>query len=254
MSRSEVVQRGPLRPAGAWADIRAEIRWSFTPPYDWLAGVVVNLFLAFAYLGLVPLTDHRRHWVVLLGTYFGTFILADVTTTNLIGPDAERVRNRLARGDSIRRILLIKNFSLIVIVVIPTLVFTTILSLTAERSIHLLIVLPLVTYPMVAWIAIGNVVSVLLPVRVVRLKARWRERDDVGRTLWWLAHLAVPYLLLYPVTPLIDVPRFLVDYLPRSIQTPFVDAAALWLASPIVGLLGVAIATRIVARHGLRIR
>ena len=234
--------------------MRDEIRWSFTPPFDWLTGVIANLLLACAYLALVPLTDHRRHWVVLLGTYFGTFILADVTTTNLLGPDAERVRNSLGRGTSIRRILLIKNLSLVVIVVIPTLIFTTILSLTTERSINLLIALPLVTYPMVVWIAIGNVVSVLLPVRVVRLKSRWRQRYDLHRTVWWLLHLAVPYLLLYPVTPLVDLPRFIVDLLPHARQTRFLDETALWLASPIVGLLGVAVATQIVHRRGLRIR
>ena len=237
-----------------WNDIRAEIRWSFTPPFDWLAGVVANLLLACVYLGLVPLTDHRRHWVVLLGTYFGTFILADVTTTNLLGPDTERVRARLADGASIRRILMIKNLSLVLIVVVPTLIFTAILSLTTERSINLLIVLPLVTYPMVVWIAIGDIVSVLLPVRVVRLRSRWRERHDVRRTVWWLLHLAVPYLLLYPVTPLVDLPRYIVDLLPRRMQTTLMDATALWLASPLVGLLGVVIATRIFHRHGLHVR
>ena len=243
-----------MRPSDVWNDVRAEIRWSFTPPFDWLAGVVANLFLACAYLLLVPLTDHQRHWVVLLGTYFGTFILADVTTTNLLGPDAERVRNSLDRGTSIRRILLIKDLSLVLIVVIPTLVFTTILSLTTERSINLLIALPLVAYPMVVWIAIGDIVSVLLPVRVVRLKSRWRDRYDRRRTVWWLMHLAVPYLLLYPLTPLVDLPRFLVDLLPHAHQSRFLDEAALWLASPIIGLIGVAVATQIVHRRGLRIR
>ncbi len=254
MSRCEVAESRSLRPTDIWNDVRAEIRWSFTPPFDWLAGVVANLILACAYLALVPLTDHRRHWVVLLGTYFGTFILADVTTTNLLGPDAERVRDSLGRGTSIRRILLIKNLSLVVIVVIPTLIFTTILSLTTERSIDLLIALPLVTYPMLVWIAIGNIVSVLLPVRVVRLRSRWRDRYDLRRTVWWLVHLAVPYLLLYPVTPLVDLPRFLVDLMPRAHQSLVVDETALWLASPTIVLLGVAVATQIVRRRGLHIR
>ena len=117
-----------------------------------------------------------------------------------------------------------------------------------------MITLPLVTYPMVVWIAIGDIVSVLLPVRVVRLKSRWRERRDTVRTVWWLVHLAVPYLLLYPVTPLINLPRYIIDLLPSPNQTPFMDATALWLASPIVCLLGVAIATRIVRHRGLHIR
>jgi hypothetical protein len=254
VSEPEVVVSGPTTRPGLVADVAADLRWSFTPPFDWLAGVVANLLLAVAYLGVVPLTDNRRHWVVLLGTYFGTFILADVTTTNLLGPDAARVRSRLAGGDSISRVLVVKNISLMIIVVVPTLLFTTVLGLTSERSIQLLTVLPLVAYPMLVWVAIGNVVSVLIPVEVVRIRLRWRDRGNVPRTARWLFHLAVPYLLLYPVTPLTRTPGFIVRRLPKPDRTPFVHATALWVASPVVWVLGLVIAAWIVGRRGLHIR
>ena len=86
----------PLLPA-----VLAEIRWAFHPPRTWLSGVVANLFLAVAWLAVQPLSVHgpkMRHfshhhldWVVLVGTYFSSFILADVTTTNTLGGDHYRV-------------------------------------------------------------------------------------------------------------------------------------------------------------------
>src|SRR5262249_43063505 len=108
---------------GLWPAVRAEIRWAFTPPRTWLMGVVANLFLAVAWVAVQPLAPSGRHydWVVLVSTYFSSFILADVTTTNLLGADHYRVRQALSDGVPLRRILLIKNLALLVIVGLPTL-------------------------------------------------------------------------------------------------------------------------------------
>ena len=46
-----------------------------------------------------PLHPHRRtDWVILIGTYLSSFILADVTTTNLLGVDHIRVHKALSDG------------------------------------------------------------------------------------------------------------------------------------------------------------
>src|ERR1700753_3082272 len=64
----------------------AEIRWAFTPPRTWLMGVVANVVFAAGWLVVQPLTAGRHHdWVILVGTYFSSWVLADVTTTNLLG-------------------------------------------------------------------------------------------------------------------------------------------------------------------------
>ena len=66
----------------------AEIRWAFAAPRAWLSGVAVNLTLALAWLVVQPVQhDGQRDWVVLIATYFSSFILADVTTTNMLGVD-----------------------------------------------------------------------------------------------------------------------------------------------------------------------
>jgi hypothetical protein len=58
--------------------------------------------LSLLWLAYSPLTGHHRGWVVLVGTYFASFVLADVTTTNILGVDAQRVRLSLANGTSLR--------------------------------------------------------------------------------------------------------------------------------------------------------
>ncbi|HSY15266.1 MAG TPA: hypothetical protein VK816_04700, partial [Jatrophihabitantaceae bacterium] len=96
--------------SGLVTEVIAELRWAFRPPWHWLSGVAANFVLSLLYLWVVPLTGHHRgNWVVLLGSYFGTFILADITTTNIFGPDAVRVGQRLADGVPFRRLLLVKN-------------------------------------------------------------------------------------------------------------------------------------------------
>ena len=108
----------------------AEVRWAFTPPRTWLLGVVANLFLAAAWLLIQPLTPHghRHDWVSLIGIYFSSFILADVTTTNLLGADHIRVLKGLSDGTPLWRVLLIKNLALIVLVGLPTLAAAMVLT------------------------------------------------------------------------------------------------------------------------------
>src|ERR1700741_5008148 len=86
--------------------VAAEVRWAFTPPRSWLSGVVANLVLALVWLLAQPLHLPRHHdWVILIGTYFSSFILADITTTNLLGTDYIRVRKALHDGVPLLRVM-----------------------------------------------------------------------------------------------------------------------------------------------------
>ncbi len=111
----------------------AEIRWAFTPPRTWLMGVLANLIFAVGWLAVQPLTLGRHQdWVVLVGTYFSSWILADVTTTNLLGADHYRVLQAVSDGVPFWRVLLIKNLALLVIVGLPTLATSVVLTLWLE--------------------------------------------------------------------------------------------------------------------------
>lgn len=129
------------------------LRWSFTPPWNWLSGVAFNLGLSLAYLVIVPLTGRpHRDWAILVGTYFAVFILADVTTTNVLGADHLRVRRSLDRRTSLARILLIKNITLMLLVGVPTLIATAAITVHSESAYRLDLTLPGVLYPVLTWL------------------------------------------------------------------------------------------------------
>ena len=185
-----------------------DLRWAFRRPYGWLVGVGVNLLLSLAYLVVVPLRGGaHRDWAILVGTYFAVFVLADVTTTNVLGVDTERTRLRLLRNVSLRRILLVKNVALLVIVGLPTLVATAAITVHDEADYRLVLTLPGVLYPMLMWLGVGNLVSVLLPYWPVPLRTRWRERRIRARTVRWLFCLGLPYALCLAVDPMSRLPR-----------------------------------------------
>lgn len=238
---------------GLWPAVRAEIRWAFTPPRTWLMGVVANLFLAAGWLVVQPMTSGApRHydWVILVSTYFSSFVLADVTTTNLLGADHYRVRKGLSDGVPLWRILVIKNLALLVIVGLPTLAAAMALTLWKETPARLAITIPTVAVPIVSWLGVGNVISVLHPISVEPLIRRWRQRRNHRRTSGWLLALTLPYALYYVADPMGGVehrvfwrqlPTLIWPVLGRDAKSLVHLAVALgvWIAGTVVAVLWV---------------
>jgi hypothetical protein len=235
------------------------MRWAFTPPRTWLMGVVANVFFAAAWLLVQPLTAGRHHdWVILVGTYFSSWVLADVTTTNMLGADHYRVLKGFSDGVPFWRILLIKNLALIVIVGLPTLAAAMALTLWLETPARLAVTIPTVAVPIVPWLGVGNLISVLHPVSVEPLIRRWRQRRDHRRTGGWLLGLTLPYALYFVAGPMggvehrvlwTQVPKFIWPVFGRDTKS-FVHLAialGVWLAGSVAAVLWV-------RKRGLQIR
>lgn len=239
--------------------VLAEIRWAFTPPRTWLMGVLANVIAAAAWLLVQPLTlGHHHDWVILVGTYFSSWVLADVTTTNLLGADHYRILRGLADGVPFGRILLVKNLALLTIVGLPTLAAAMALTLWLETPARLAITVPTVAVPILSWLGVGNLISVLHPVSVEPLIRRWRQRADLRRTRSWLLALALPYALYYVADPMNGVEhRVLWQQLPALIWPVFgrdtksvvhlAIAVSVWIAGSLA-------AVSWVRRRGLQIR
>jgi hypothetical protein len=237
----------------------AEIRWAFTPPRTWLMGVVANLVFAVGWLLVQPLTAGRQQdWVILVGTYFSSWILADVTTTNVLGTDHYRVLAAVRDGVPMSRILLIKNLALLIIVGLPNLLAAMALTLWLETPERLAITIPTVAVPIISWLGVGNLFSVLHPVGVEPLIRRWRQRHDRRRTRGWILALTLPYALYYLADPMNGVERrVLWTQLPALIWPVFgrdtksfvhlAIAFGVWLGCSVAALLWV-------HKRGLRIR
>ncbi|WP_245849161.1 hypothetical protein [Mycobacterium palustre] len=235
---------------GLFPALGAEIRWAFTPPRTWLMGVVVNVIFAAGWLLVQPLTPGRHHhdWAVLVGTYFSSWVLADVTTTNLLGADHYRVRQALSDGVPLWRVMLIKNLALLAIVGLPTLVAAMALTLWFQTPGRLAVTIPTVAVPIVSWLGVGNLISVLHPVSVEPLIRRWRQRADHRRTGGWVLALTLPYALYYIADPMDGVEhRVLWTQLPKLIWPVFgrdtkslvhlATAAGVWIVGTIAALL-----------------
>lgn len=229
-----------------WADLR----WAFRPPWNWLAGVVINLVLGALWLFVDPLHHgDRRAWAVIVGSYFAVWVLADVTTTNVLGADAVRVTARLRHGIPLRRILLVKNLTLLIIVGLPTLLLTGGIALVdSHHAVAVLFTGLGVLFPILTWLGIGNLVSVAMPVAALPLRQRWINRRDRWRTLRWGVALGLPYALYALVSPVSDLPRLIDDNTVLHIHahgaraiTMAVTGLAFWVLGTALGLL--------VARH-----
>jgi hypothetical protein len=237
-----------------WRQVAGEVRWSLTPPWVWFSGVFVNLVLSFCWLLVQPLTGGpHRDWAIVVGTYFAIFILADVTTTNVLGADPVRVRLAMLRGVSFWRVLLAKNLTLFIIVGLPTLVATAIITVQGEPGYRLELTLPGVLYPFFTWVGVGNLISVLLPVAAIPILERWRRRRQLRPTVRWLFHLAVPYALLLVVQPMSRLPRLLTGAL-RLPGTIAVRGAVIALTGLVLYLVGSAAALLVARKRGVRIR
>jgi hypothetical protein len=221
--------------------------------------VAVNLVLSLAWLLVEPVrAEGHRDWVILVGTYFASFILADVTTTNVLGVDHVRVQQGMDGGVPEARILLIKNLALLVIVGAPTLAAAVILTLIMETPGRLGVTVPEVAVPLLSWLGVGNLVSVLLPVGYEPLIRRWRQRKELRRTMLWLCHLVLPYGLFYIADPVYGLPKAWfwgdVPALLNSTLGPDGDRSVIHIGIAMaVWALGTAAATVIVRGRGLRV-
>ena len=230
-----------------------ELRWAFTPPWTWLTGVAVNLVLSLLWLLVTPLTG-RPDWAILIGVYFAVFILADVTTTNVLGAGALRVRLSLLRGLRVRRILFLKNLALFLVVGVPTLILTAVITVHSEADYRLLVTVPRVMYPTLTWLGVGDLVSVVLPVAIIPLRQRWQQRRQVWRTARWLIHLVLPYALLYAVDPLSKLPTIAIVGLHLRGGSALVRAVVVCGLGASMWALGFTAALILVRRRGIRIR
>jgi hypothetical protein len=238
----------------------AEVRWAFTAPRTWLMGVVANVVFAAGWLLVQPLTPHGRHpdWVLLVGAYFSSWVLADVTTTNLLGADHYRVQKALSDGTPFWRLLLIKNLALLVIVALPTLLAAVVVTTWLGKPQHLAYTVPTVLVPILSWLGVGNLISAVHPVSVEPLIRRWRHRHDARRIGSWILALTLPYALYYVADPMGSVEhRVLWQQLPALIWPMFgrdTKGFAHLAVALLVWIVGSVAAVLWVRRRGLDIR
>jgi hypothetical protein len=194
---------------GLIRDVGDELLWTFSGRKGWLLGIAANLAMGLAYMGLTRYDPHKAGdlKVANLGVAVTLYVLADVVTTNQLGSDGERVIASLQRGDSVPRILAIKNLSLAVLLIPFAMAVSILVRVLVQRWRLLPHALLLDVGAVFLWLGVGNVLSVLLPYNPVSLRARLHARETWKR---WLLCQAVPYGLYFVLLPVLHVPYYLI--------------------------------------------
>jgi hypothetical protein len=110
------------------------------------------------------------------------------------------------------------------------------------------VTIPNVAVPIVSWLGVGNLVSVLFPVGGEPLVHRWEQRRDLRAMARWVAHLVLPYALYYVADPTGGIEHdFFWRQVPRAIapilgheSSSFVHigiAAAVWAIATAAAVL-----------------
>ena len=150
--------------------------------------------------------------------------------------------------------LLTKNLALMVIVGLPTLLLTA--AATAGASTRTAWCSPCPVSRCRSWPGSASATwcRCCFPSRPCRCGNAGRSAGRWNRRCRWLAHLGLPYALLYAVDPVGDTPRAIVRTLPRAWRTAEVRGLVILLLGVAIWAAGTAAATWVVRRRGLRIR
>lgn len=207
--------------SGLVRDVADELRWTFKGRKLWLLGIACNLTLAAAYVGYTHYNPrlHDDIRFANFGLLIVVWVLADVVNTNQLGSDCDRVAASLDRGDSVPRILAIKNLALAVLLIPLALAISLGLRVIVNRWTMLAHALMTDVGAVFLWLGVGAIASVLLPYRPIQLRARWKARNTWLR---WAICLAAPYAAVFLLVPLLHLPyaalyyyRGLGPYLPH---------------------------------------
>lgn len=171
--RSAVLRVDPV--SGIGRRIVEEIRHVLLcRPRAVLLRLLITLGIALSVVSLFHFTGMTRYDdVSQLSLYLFSAVVGSVVCTNALCFEARRVRDAVSRGERIWQILVAKNLAMAVLVTVaalPVIVFLAI----AEEGNPIAMIDQLITMVFI-WLGVGNVLSVLYPIRHEPFSARLRD-------------------------------------------------------------------------------
>jgi hypothetical protein len=162
-------------------------------PRSILIKLAISLGLGLAYLGFIRLSQWESYSELLpyLALYAVSGVIGGVVCTNALSWDASRVRSELTSGTRLWHLLLSKNITMFLLVGAVGLVLSVALAWWAGQWSSLFKALGQLVTMMLIWLGVGNVLSVLSPLRVEPLK----ERRQDGTLRPFLLSFATSYVI-----------------------------------------------------------
>ncbi len=154
--------------------VAAELRHIIADsPRAILARIAITLGVALSVVAFYHFTGLTRYDTGRLTLYLFSAVVGSMVCTNALCFEAERVRSALAAGDQVWRILVAKNLAMATMVTIAGLPVIAALALGGDGNPFAMID-QLVTMVFI-WLGVGNVLSVVYPLRHEPLPARLHD-------------------------------------------------------------------------------
>ena len=138
-----------------------------------LVRIVVTLGISLSLVAFYHITGFTSYDAGRLTLYLFSAVVGSVVCTNALCFEAERVRRALAGGDRLWRILISKNLAMATLVMVAGLPVIAVLTASGDGN-FVAMVDQLLTMVFI-WLGVGNVLSVVYPLRHEPVSARLRD-------------------------------------------------------------------------------
>lgn len=172
-NRIAVLRGVPL--SGLGKRVVAEVRHLVADkPRAVLMRLLITLGISLALVSLFHFSGMSRYDdVSRLSLYLFSAVVGSVVCTNALCFEAQRVRDAMSHGDRLWQILVAKNLAMAVLITVAALPVVAFLTVASEGN-PVALVDQLVTMVFI-WLGVGNVLSVLYPLRHEPISARLHD-------------------------------------------------------------------------------
>ena len=231
---------GPL-----WPQVRAELRIVFSPPFDVLSVVVINVGLALgAWFLINPDIVLNYTALVFLPIALASWALSDVPATNLFGGRSEQILEHFDEPAELRRIMTVENIVLWLLVAPGSMLLSLALMPSQhEPLISIAISIAALCIPF-AYLGLAAIMAPLLPFHPMPWRQRLQRRDTWPR---WAVAIGVAYFgLTWPAGVLAVGPAaFILNYVGQEPIHYLIAAIVITPWCLLIWRTGLRISTRI---------
>lgn len=192
--RNAVARHGPALAHG----VRGEIGYMLTrKPRSLLLDMAIGLALGLLYLGFIRVFqwDTKQRWLPYLGLFAISVVMGGAVCLNAMSFDAMRVRAALDSGARLWHLLVTKNLALLCLVAPVGFLLSGLLAWRAGDLGAFFKACALMICFIVLWLGVGNILSVVVPIRDEPI---WKRRRS-GTLKQFLIAFSVAYVIGYLV-------------------------------------------------------
>lgn len=197
-----VSRHGPALAHG----LRGEIEYILArKPRSVVKNLAISLAMGLLYLGFIRMFewDSKQRWLPYLGLWVISVVMGGAVCVNAMSFDAMRVRAALDGGARLWHLLVVKNLALICLVAPLGFLLSGLLAWRAGELGAFFKACVLVICFIVLWLGVGNILSVLTPIRDEPLRNRKQsgtlKRFVIAFTVAYVSGYLVNLMLIWRV-------------------------------------------------------